>query len=163
MSKVDVSRRFFRALMDKDNFLSVSLPLVSDGQEIIFFYHSESSGRDFALKELDRVIFRDLKTSELSIREGAELFSTEELRRFVASGKTECITGVQALERVKKYHDLHERLLSFDFGKAPSGEDILLLRELFETFVQLVPESGLREVYCRLGRSLFMYIYKYAI
>lgn len=163
MSKVDVSRRFFRALMNKDNFLSVSLPLVSDGQEIIFFYRAESSGRDFALKELDRVIFRDIKMSEISIRDGSELFSKEELCRFATSVEAECITGVQALEHVKKYYDLHERLLSFDFGEAPSGEDILLLRELFATFLQLVPESGLREVYCRLGRGLFMYIHKHAI
>lgn len=163
MSKVDVSRRFFRALMDKDNFLSVSLPLISDGQEIIFFYRAESSGRNFALKELDRIIFRDLKTSELSIWNGSELFSEEELHRFAAFGKAECITGVQALKHVKKYYDLHEKLLSFDFGEVPSGEDILILRELFETFRQLVPESDLREVYCRLGRGLFMYIHKYAI
>jgi hypothetical protein len=158
MSKVDVTRRFSEAIKNKDKYLSVSLPLISNGQEIVFFYYAESSDSGFALKELANIAFRDIRTSSISVKNATDLFSKAELDRFSLSKKTECITGTQALECVRKYYDLHEMLLLFSFNKSPSTKDLSLLHDYLKTFSEIVPESSLRSVYHRLGKNLFDYI-----
>jgi hypothetical protein len=161
MSKIDVARRFSEVLENKDNYLSVSLPLISDGQEIIFLYFAESSDNGFSLKELDCIAIRDIETSLISIKSATDLFSKEEIDKFSASKRTGCITGTQALECVKKYYDLHEKLMQFTFREKPTTEEASLIKEYYEVFSEIVPESSLRSVYYRLGKSLFDYIQKH--
>ena len=160
MSKVDVAKRFSVAIKNKDNFQSVSLPIVSDTSEIIFFYYASSTETAFIFEDICNIAIRKVDDSEVTIKNASAFFTDNEIAEIMKPQVIECLTGNEALECVWKYYDLHEIILKNGFKKSTSEKEKELLKSHIRNFSLIVPKSNLRRIYFRLGESMFNYIYK---
>lgn len=154
MSMNDVSIRFAEVMKTHDNYQSVSLPLIVDSNEVIFFYYAAALPNGFVLEELGDIASRDLKTSTITIKRPSELFQPNELKALTQHEEVTTLTGIDAYESVTACYDLHEQLLRQGIERA--GDEFL--GAYLETFSRIVPKSNLRKVYFRIGEPLFQHI-----
>ena len=128
---------------------SSSLPVCNEQTEIIFFYQTgkAAAGNSF-FSSITKVVERDRRTGELSESDPEELTS-----RVIAegSGLRTGLTGMEALAAKKDYLTAYEQYIA----AADAAETDDFLRQMKESFQQLVPPSALRRAYFAVCPEFF--------
>jgi hypothetical protein len=141
-------------MLSKDNYMSVSLPMMTKNHEVVFFYYASTTpDGGFVLDDMGGIFFRDLITSEVTVKSAVDIFSPSELARLTRGEKSKGLVGSEVLDAFDVYLDLHEQVLGS--GLAEASPD--LLARYVRAFVYAIPKGPLRTAYGRIGKEMFEY------
>lgn len=156
MSMTEMGIRFASMLDNVDNYQTVSLPIIGESSEIVFTYYASSTDAGLVVEEITSVGFRDLASSEVSVKSPQEVLPTKVIQRIEAKNPMDIHVDGTSLDLEESYYALHQQVLEQGVDKATSD----LLRRYLKTFLKLVPESDLRQVYLTLGEPAYRLITK---
>ena len=142
----------FRGIHSKVEIeLAHSYPVCGENKETVFFYSTEPNDEtSFRIGEIRYVFSRDIASGDISeIPFEKELFNlTEKCKGEVIAPK---ITGMEALDLEYSYYDLYEEY----YESCEKGDpDMVKRADMSDILDQLVPESGLKDLYRYFGGDL---------
>ena len=153
-----VINRFGPTVSEIEIELACSLPACSRTSEILFFYSTERyENRGFKIKELRYLLEREIVSGKIKKTDHIEL-PDEILEAMQEKPVMPKLCGNEAVKEEERYYRLYEQFLELRYKANPNSTEVELIESLYSTFVRLVPQSPLQELYRFFARDMFDYI-----
>lgn len=136
---------FDELFLDKEKEESISLPIRTKKEEVVFTYYLSKVNGEVYVDSLIRIISRDLNTNKITKWNPEDIWTQRELKHFYQTPIKKKMMGEQALDLLKSYHYLIDECLLTSWENKEKLSIIYM--QLDEILSKMLEPCGLKDIY----------------